>query len=115
GSATGDLLVVVHDLRPPGGGADRRGHAGGALESVRRDQSGIRAHAGRGRAVAWRRVGQPPLLQRGRRLGALRRGSRARDAPHSQCAAVAQGRAPALEVYGTDYATPDGTAVRGYI
>jgi len=28
---------------------------------------------------------------------------------------VAQGRAAALEVYGTDYATPDGTAVRDYI
>ena len=28
---------------------------------------------------------------------------------------VAQGRAPALEVYGTDYATPDGTAVRDYV
>jgi UDP-glucose 4-epimerase len=28
---------------------------------------------------------------------------------------VAQGRAPALEVYGTDYPTPDGTAVRDYI
>jgi UDP-glucose 4-epimerase len=28
---------------------------------------------------------------------------------------VAQGRAPALEVYGTDYPTSDGTAVRDYI
>jgi len=28
---------------------------------------------------------------------------------------VAQRQAPALEVYGTDYATPDGTAVRDYI
>src|SRR5207302_808896 len=28
---------------------------------------------------------------------------------------VAQGRASALEVYGTDYPTPDGTAVRDYI
>lgn len=28
---------------------------------------------------------------------------------------VAQGRAPALEVYGTDYATSDGTAIRDYI
>jgi len=28
---------------------------------------------------------------------------------------VAQGRAPALEVYGTDYSTSDGTAVRDYI
>lgn len=28
---------------------------------------------------------------------------------------VAQGRAPALDVYGTDYPTPDGTAVRDYV
>ena len=29
--------------------------------------------------------------------------------------AAAQGRRPALDIYGTDYPTPDGTAIRDYI
>ena len=74
-----------------------------------------RAHPGglrRGARPAFRR---PALLQRRGRDGAARRAPRAETHLIPLVLDAALGRRPAISVFGTDYATPDGTAVRDYI
>ena len=57
------------------------------------------------------------LLQRRRRRSRRRgrRGSRSGDAPHPARDRGGAGRQEDSTIYGTDYATPDGTAIRDYI
>ena len=59
----------------------------------------------------------PALLQRRRRRSALRTGQSTKGATHLIKVAVetALGPRPKMEVFGTDYPTPDGTCIRDYI
>ena len=59
----------------------------------------------------------PSLLQRGGRRPGRGAGRDARpgDPPHPQRLLAALGKRTALDLFGTDFPTPDGTAVRDYI
>ena len=55
------------------------------------------------------------LFQRRRRLREFRRRSPHRDAPHPERAESRARAKTHVEIYGTDYETPDGTCIRDYI
>ena len=111
------LLQHLRHLRRPGRGADHRGEAAEADQPVRQHQARLRAHAGR--------------LRPGVRLGyaALRYFNAAGAAPDGTIGEdhdpethliplviqAAVGKRPHVDVFGTDYPTPDGTCVRDYI
>ena len=85
GCGRGPDGVQLHGrgLRRPGDDAAARGRSAAADQRVRRHQAGLR---GRDALVCGPRaaVGRPALLQRGGRVGPLRRGPRARDPPHPE-------------------------------
>ena len=62
-------------------------------------------------------LGRAAVLQRIRCRSRRRDrgGSRSGDAPHPARIDAALGRRPPVGVFGTDYPTPDGTAIRDYI
>ena len=97
--------------------ADRRGPSAEPGQPVRRDQADRRADAALVRAGLRPALRGAALLQRRRRRSRrrARRGPRSGDAPHPAGDRGGAGRQGALEIFGTDYATPDGTAIRDYI
>ena len=58
---------------------------------------------------------QPAVLQRRRRERRPGRGSRSRDTPDPEHPPRGARHRSRVEIYGTDYPTPDGTAIRDYI
>ncbi len=56
-------------------------------------------------------ISTPPAPTRTERSAS----ARPRDAPHSECHARRAGKKDVVELFGTDYPTRDGTAVRDYI
>ena len=111
------LLVDLRRLRHARPGAGGRGRADPPREPVRREQGHDREGAVLVRPLPRPALGQPALLQRGggvaRRVD--RRGLDGHDQPRPAPHEGGAGPAGPLEVFGTDYPTPDGTAIRDYV
>ena len=109
--------------RPPPSTACRatepvaRGRAARADVALRHLQADDRDDAGRCGARPRSALRGAALLQRRRRrpAGSLRPVDAARDAPHQGRLRDGARQARHMEVFGTDYPTPDGTCVRDYI
>ncbi len=98
-------------------GADPGGRAAPSGIALWRQQVVSRAHAALGGARARAALCVVALLQccRRRSGGTLRRGPSAGDASRPAGDRRGTGRRAELEVYGDDYATPDGTCLRDYV
>ena len=112
------LLLDLRDLRPARADADPRRHAAASGQSLWRDQAHDRARA----LLVWRRawicarsryaISTPPApipMARSARIITPRR------ILIPLILDAATGRRPHIGVFGTDYPTPDGSAIRDYI
>ena len=109
------LLLDRRDLRRARRRPDHRGHADRAGQRVRQLEARDRPDAHRRGARARPGGGLAALLQRRRRERGAGRG------PHPETHLIplvlqaAAGKRESVAIFGTDYPTPDGTAVRDYI
>ena len=112
------LLLDLRHLWRARDDADPRRHAAAPGQSLWREQAHGRAHAPLARRGARAPHVGAALFQRRRRRsrGRDRRGPRARDPSHpADPRRRARPARAQIDVFGTDYPTPDGTAIRDYI